>query len=81
MRSIKVVDLHFENDTSIKSTRRSLAMQILVIDSYSRTKYSTFLKKASRVTVELTSVYGLLLIASSLLMSDMARLRTYIRPL
>jgi len=27
------------------------------------------------------TVYGLLLIASKLLMSDMARLRTYIRPL
>ena len=27
------------------------------------------------------SVYGLLLIASNLLMADMARLQTYIRPL
>jgi len=29
----------------------------------------------------LSSVYGLLLIASNLLMADLARLRTYIRPL
>jgi len=49
---------------------------------YSRPAWTRSAKQDRLWRIEAgTSVYGLLLIASNLLMTDMARLHTYIRPL